>query len=223
MTRKHEPHTKTTGFTYSTSNFLSNLPINLIEGHGLDMEETTSQETREVKQAHTSKTIDGFLLGRRQSSSSTLLSSVSTAETCTASNALTSIGNKKLKAKTVKQRQPAKSTKGTVNNAEAKPFSLDPNKLSTTPFHALLTTTPTSTTAKKRTMDALTREFGILNNENLNLEPKTPQSKRRLLMPECVTTTPSSRAHQLATASSSLSTASPSRTILHYFSPKPTN
>lgn len=161
-----------------------------------DSYECEKDISEESKHSNTVNSINGFLLGRRQASSSNLLTSASTE---TNSSTLTNIGNKKLKAKSVKQR-PSKLT-----NSQ-KTFGLD-LKTSATPIHSTLTNTP-NTNGKKRAANLLDdQEANNFNSENICIEPKTPQTKRRLIMPECI----------------SMSAASPSRTILHYFSPKPGN
>ena len=176
------------------SGFLSNLPINILTNEAAEKE--PQEVLSEVKlSTNTVNSINGFLLGRRQASSSNLLTL--TVSTETNPSTLSNIGNKKLKAKSVKQK-PSK-----LNNNSQKTFGLDLIKNPLTPIHSTLTNTP-NTNGKKRAANASDSQEGDLqNSENICLEPKTPKTKRRLIMPECL--------------------ASPSRTILHYFSPKPSN
>jgi denticleless len=183
--------------TFLKSGFLSNMPINILEPA---FAETKDAKIGEVPKE--TKSLSGFLMGRRQASSSTLLTSAvcTNTETSAGTTALSSIGNKtKLKAKSIKHKVTSKSNKE---------FNLTPIR------HALLATftTPTNQSSKKRQLTSPDE-----NSQNVD-GPSNPQiaSKKRLIMPDCTQSLTG------ATASNVNSSAA-SRTILHYFSPKPTN
>lgn len=192
------PHkTSQSKFLDLKNSFLSNLPINIIEC--TDMDEDIPVDEPKSKEA--SKNLSKFFV-KRQSSSNLIQSSSSSASNMNDTNP-------KLKAKTLKK-------KAQPNQVDI--VSTPTRNKSNTPLKSLL-----STTSKKRSINLVmetNEDLSLVSqmNENLNLEPKTPQSKRRLIMSEHQANSPQASQGKINPANL---VSSPIRTILHYFSPKP--
>lgn len=211
---------KNISFIDLKTNPLSNLPINLIETINTDADDKI-RSNGSVTHPLAAANLNEFIF-RRQASSSTLLSVSSNNNI---NNSAVS-AMPKCQPKVLSRKKNTAKTLSNNNNCSS-PCSSNPDKQGR---HFELTNTPTrflsqgsSSTAKKRNAVACLREDGE-QFENDSTEPRTPQSKRRLVMPSAANnhnntneTTPNNKP-----SCSSMAAASPIRTILHYFSPKAT-